>query len=191
MVTPGHMACGAVTAMRSLSSALRYRHHQDDATRHYPGGRGCRDGHAGYRSGHPGHGHAARERASVWRSDPSRGGRGRGRHRVRPDRTRGIRGYPQPVPVVFAGAGPKEAGQPPAARGGLAPARPRTAPRGCAARGQWSRRTSGDPFGPTAGAGSDDGVLAGRAAWPAPGGPRPREPGRHRGLRPPPRRGSW
>ena len=48
-----------------------------------------------------------------------------------------------------------------------------TASRGCAGTGAVvTPDVRGNPFGPTAGAGSDDGALAGRAAWPAPGGPR-------------------
>jgi len=184
IVTPSHMACGAVTAMRSLSSALRYRHRQEDETSHRPVGRGRRDGHGGCRPDRPGHRQAARERVSGWRYDPPRGRCGRGRHRVRPHCASGL----HVQPVVFAAAAAKEVFEPPTARGALTPARPRTAPGGRPARGQWSGRTRpGVTLGPTAGAGSDDRVLAGRAARTAPGGPRASEPGRHLGPRLPPR----
>src|SRR6266849_1387243 len=44
MVTAGHLACGPVTAMRSLSSALGNRHDQEGAARHRPVGGGRRNG---------------------------------------------------------------------------------------------------------------------------------------------------
>src|ERR1700676_2738009 len=55
MVTPGHMACEAVTAMRWLSNAHWYRYRHKDATCRHPVGRGRRDGDARRHPGDPGH----------------------------------------------------------------------------------------------------------------------------------------
>jgi hypothetical protein len=83
MVTAGHMACEAVTAMRSLSSALQLRHHQEGAARHHPGRRGRRHGDAWRHRGGRQRGHAASDQASACPHGPAGPGRGRGWRRVR------------------------------------------------------------------------------------------------------------
>jgi hypothetical protein len=94
MVTPGHMACGAITAMRSLSDALLYRYCQEEAACHLPGRGGSRGRHRRCRPCHPGRGHAVPHHAPADRHDPAGPGcRCRG-HRARPDRACALRGYP-------------------------------------------------------------------------------------------------
>jgi len=91
MVTAGHMACEPVTAMRSLSSAFWYRHYQEGAPRHRPGGRGCRDGHVRRHPGGRERGHAASDQPRPGQYDPAGAGRGRGGRRVRPGGPGGFR----------------------------------------------------------------------------------------------------
>ena len=153
MVTPGHMACGPVTAMRWLSSALSYRRRQEDATSRHPVGCGCRDGHGRRRSGHPGHGHAARDQALGRRYDPLGSRCGRGRYRVRAHRALGFR-----VRGRRGGSsrgGPQEIGRSSAAcgHGGRARARhrntfgqiTRTESDGCVFAGRPARHARGSP----------------------------------------------
>jgi hypothetical protein len=166
------MACGPVFTMRSLSSALRYRHRQEGAAGHRPRGRGCRDGHARRHSRDRRHGDAVCHQASGRPSHqhgPARGGRG---HRVRPARPRGFR--------IQAGwlvrgtwrrwqCGPEARGRwhcGPEARGGRY-------------RGPGARRARWRcGLAQAAGAEPDDRVLAGRTAGRAQGCPR----ARHRGV---------
>jgi len=86
MVTAGHLACGPLTAMRSLSSALGNRHGREGAASHRPVGGGCRDGHDRRHPGRRGPGHADGDQAPACSSDPGGAGRHRGGHRVRPRR---------------------------------------------------------------------------------------------------------
>jgi hypothetical protein len=108
MVTAGHMACGAVTAMRWLTSALSYRCRQEDASRHHSVGRGCLDRDVGRCFGAPGHAHAAPDHASGrWHGAP--GARcGGGGCRIRPRRTGGFRVHSRPG--GFPSGGPQEIG---------------------------------------------------------------------------------
>jgi hypothetical protein len=94
MVTPGHMACGAITAMRSWSGALPYCYRQEEAACRRPGRRGGRGGPGRCRPGHPGLGHAVSQHAPAGRHDSAGPGSGRRGHRARPDRARALRGYP-------------------------------------------------------------------------------------------------
>ena len=91
MVTAGHLACGPVTAMRSLSSALGNRHDQEGAARHRPVGGGRRNGHDRRHPDRHQRGHAHRDQAPARAHGPARTGcRGRG-HRVRPGGPGGVR----------------------------------------------------------------------------------------------------
>lgn len=94
MVTPGHMACGAITAMRSLSGALSYCYRQEEAACRRPRRGGSGGGPGRCRPGHPGLGHALSHHACAGRHDPAGPGSGRRGHRGRPDRARALRGYP-------------------------------------------------------------------------------------------------
>ena len=161
MVTPGHMACGAVTAMRSLSSALQLRHHQEGAARHRPVGRGCRDGHARRHLGGRERGHAALDQASACPHGPAGAGCGRGGRRVRPGGTGGVRHHADrgigKVPAVHGPAGSPEGRRPPAARGRVPRARQVT----------WARKVSGTGprEGPGPGGRSARGRRSRRARW--------------------------
>jgi hypothetical protein len=91
MVTAGHLACGPVTAMRSLSSALGNRHDQEGAARHRPVGGGRRNGHDRRHPDSRQRGHAHGDQAPARAHGPARTGcRGRG-HRVRPGGPGGVR----------------------------------------------------------------------------------------------------
>ena len=91
MVTAGHLACGAVTAMRSLSSALGNRHDREGAASHRPVGGGRRDGHDRRHPGRRRPGHADGDQAPACSSDPAGAGRHRGGHCVRPGGPGGVR----------------------------------------------------------------------------------------------------
>ena len=171
MVTAGHIACGLVTAMRWLSSALSHRR-PENATSGHPVGCGCRDGHGRRRSGHPGHGHTARDQAPGRRYNPPGPRCGRGRYRVRAHRAVGFRfrarrsgssrGEPQEVGRSSAACG----------HGGRARAR---------------RAGHSDTFGQITRTEPDRGVFAGRPARHARGSPRaqapsPGNPGKLRNL---------
>ena len=91
MVTAGHLACGPVTAMRSLSSALGNRHDQEGAARHRPVGGGRRDGHDRRLPGGRRRGHAARDQAPARAHGPARTGCRSGGHRVRAGSPGGVR----------------------------------------------------------------------------------------------------
>jgi hypothetical protein len=157
MLTAGHIACGPVTAMRWLSSALSHRC-QEYATSRHPVGCGCRDGHGRRRSGHLGHGHPAGDQAPGQRFDPPGPRCGRGRYRVRAHRA-----------VRFRVR---------ARRGGSSPGEPQEIGRSSAACGHGGRaraRRAGrsDTFGQITRTESDGGVFAGRPARPTGGNPRP------------------
>jgi hypothetical protein len=161
MVTAGHIACGPVTAMRWLSSALSHRR-QEYATSRHPVGCGCRDGHGRRRSGHPGHGHTARDQAPGERYDPPGPRCGRGRCRVRAHRAVGFRVR--------------------ARRGGSSRGEPQEIGRSSAACGHGGRaraRRAGhsDTFGQITRTESDGGVFAGRPARHTGGSPRAQAPG--------------
>jgi hypothetical protein len=152
MLTAGHLACGAVTAMRWLSSASSYRYHQKDATCRHPVGGGRRDGHAWRHSGGPGHGHAARDQASRRRRDAPGARCGRGGHRVRPYRAADFRVHPRRLSWTDRGAGSSR-------------------------HSSWRPRPGhGNAFGQTACPEADERVFAGRPARHAQGGSRVREP---------------
>jgi hypothetical protein len=107
MVTASHSACGPVTAMRSLTSALPCLRYQEDASRPLPGGCGCRDGD-GRRPSHGGErGPAARHQAPAGPAGPpgpDRAVRDRGRNRVRPGGSGAFRGRPaRAIQTVQAG----------------------------------------------------------------------------------------
>lgn len=162
MVTAGRMACGSVTAMRWLSSALSYRRRQEDATSRHPVGCCCRDGHGRRRSGHPEPGHAARDQAPGRRHDPP-GPRCRsGRYRVRAHRAAGFRAR--------------------ARRGGSSPGGPREIGRSSAACGHGERARAcraghTNTFGQITRTESDGRVFAGRPARHAGRSPRAWAPG--------------
>lgn len=212
MVTAGHLACGPLTAMRSLSSALGNRHDQEGTARHRLVGGGRRNG-PGRR--HPG-GHAparAHDQAGTRRR--------RGGCRVGPGSPGGVRHRGDGQIPVAGGPGGSPAGSPPprargfsraeqvvGARQGAGPARysaarysaaRRSPARSCAGRrARRARRRSA--FRAAAPAEPHERVLTGRAHRPARGKPharnarRPGHPGdpAHRGTRSGSRRaGSW
>ena len=122
MITAGHLACGPVTAMRSLSSALGNRHDQEGAASRRPVGGGRRDGHD---RGHPGRrrpGHADGDQASACSSDPARAGRHRGGHCVRPGGPGGVRHRSdrgkRKAPAAAGQDGSPARSRPPGPRGG-------------------------------------------------------------------------
>ena len=91
MVTAGHLACGPVTAMRSLSSALGNRHDQEGAARHRPVGGGRRNGHDRRHPDSRQRGHAHGDQAPARAYDPARTGCRGGGHRVRAGGPGGVR----------------------------------------------------------------------------------------------------
>ena len=91
MVTAGHLACGPVTAMRSLSSALGNRHDQEGEARHRPVGGGRRNGHDRRHPDSRQRGHAHGDQASARAYDPARTGCRGGGHRVRAGGPGGVR----------------------------------------------------------------------------------------------------
>ena len=152
MVTAGHLACGPVTAMRSLSSALGNRHDQEGAARHRPVGGGRRDGHDRRLPGGRRRGHAARDQAPARAPDQAGTGCCRGGRRVRPGGAGGVRQAADrwigPVPVAGGTGGSPARSLPPRAGGGRPRARqvtdPRQGPapgrrRSCRRRPDWSR----------------------------------------------------
>jgi hypothetical protein len=192
MVTAGHLACGPLTAMRSLSSALGNRHDQEGTARHRPVGGGRRDDHDRRRPG----GYAparAHDQAGTC-------GRGGGR-RVRPGRPGGVRhGGDGQVPVAGEPGGSPPRSPPPrysAARYSAArysatrrpAARRSSARRGAGRRARRARRRGA--FRAAAPAEPDERVLTRRAHRSARGEPRARNAGRpghpgdpaHRGTR--------
>lgn len=202
MVTAGHLACGPVTAMRSLSSALGYRHDREGAASHRPVGGGCRDGHDRRRPDGGRRDHADGDQASACSRDPAGAGRRRGGHRVRPGGPGGVRHCPDggsgEAPAAGGQGGSPAGSCPPGARGGLRRAWQVTgAWQGPAAGGRPAGRRSRPPrrrstVRSAARAESDERVLAGRAHRRAEGWPRIRGAGRpghprdpaHRGTRP-------
>jgi len=195
MVTAGHLACGPLTAMRSLSSALGNRHDQEGTARHRLVGGGRRNG-PGRR--HPG-GHAparAHDQAGTRRR--------RGGCRVGPGSPGGVRHRGDGQIPVAGGPGGSPAGRPPPrargfpraeqvvrARQGAGPARysaarysaarysavRRSSARRCAGRrARRARRRSA--FRAAAPAEPHERVLTGRAHRPARGKPRARNAGR-------------
>jgi hypothetical protein len=173
--------------MRSLSSALEYRHHQEGAPSHHPGGRGCRDGHAWRHVGGRERGHTAFDQAGSYKYDPAGAGRGRGGRRVGPGGPDGLRHRAdrgsRKVPAALRYCGSRERDRRPAT-GGIPRARqvirarhtagapPGPAPRWRAGRSQWSRRPSA--FRPAVRAKPHERVLAGRPARRAQGWSRAR-----------------
>ena len=139
MVTAGHSACGPVTAMRSLSSALGNRHDQEGAASPRPGGGGRRDGHDRRHPGRRRPGHADGDQAPARPPDPARAGCHRGGHRMRRGGPGGVRGHAD-----------RESGKAPAPEGqDGSPARSRPPrPRG---GHPGSRQTSGAWHGPASG----------------------------------------
>ena len=133
MVTAGHLACGPVTAMRSLSSALGNRHDQEGAARHRLVGGGRRDGHDRRHPGGRQRGHAHGDQAPARAHDQAGTGCCRGGHRVRPGRPGGVRQAADrwigPVPVAGGTGGSPARSLPPRARGGLPRAWPVTGAR--------------------------------------------------------------
>ena len=91
MVTGGHLACGPVTAMRSLSSAPGNRHDQEGEARHRPVGGGRRNGHDRRHPDSRQRGHAYGDQASARAYDPARTGCRGGGHRVRAGGPGGVR----------------------------------------------------------------------------------------------------
>ena len=91
MVTAGHLACGPVTAMRSLSSAPGNRHDQEGAARHRPVGGGRRNGHDRRHPDSRQRGHAHGDQAPARAYDPDRTGCRGGGHRVRAGGPGGVR----------------------------------------------------------------------------------------------------
>jgi twitching motility protein PilT len=109
MVTASHLACGPVTAMRSLTSALPCHRYQEDASRPLPGGCGCRDGDDRRSPDGRQRGLAARHEAFAGPAGPpapDRAVRSRGRPRVRPGGPGAFRGRPaRAIQTVQAGGG--------------------------------------------------------------------------------------
>ena len=91
MVTAGHLACGPVTAMRSLSSAPGNRHDQEGAARHRPVGGGRRNGHDRRHPDSRQRGHAHGDQAPARAYDPARTGCRGGGHHVRAGGPGGVR----------------------------------------------------------------------------------------------------
>jgi hypothetical protein len=136
MVTPGHMACGVVTAMRLLSGALSNRYRQEDAACHHPVRGGGSDGPARHRAGHPGQDHAACPEAAGGRLDSPRAGGGCGGRRVRPDRAGDLRRRP----AADASGGPDDS-----VHAGRAARRTQGGPRAGEARASRAREAAGQP----------------------------------------------
>jgi len=184
MVTAGHLACGPVTAMRSLSSALGHRHDQEGAAGHRPVGGGRRDGHDRRHPHGRRRGHADGDQASACSCDPARAGRHRGGHRVRPRGPGRVRHRPdrgsREAPAAGGQGGSPAGSRPPGPRGGLPRAWPGTgawpgpAPgrRPASRRSRRPRRRSTVRSAPRAE--PDERVLAGRAHRRAQGWPRTR-----------------
>jgi len=181
MVTAGHLACGPVTAMRSLSSALGNRHDQEGAARHRPVGGGRRNGHDRRHPDGRQRGHAHGDQAPARAPDPARTGCRGGGHRVRPGgpggvRHRADRGSGQ-VPAA-GGPGGSPSRRPPSRTRGL----PRAWPVTGARQGPGPARCSAGRC--SAGRCSAGRSPAGRcsAGW-SPVGRRPRRARRRRAFR--------
>lgn len=199
-LTAGHSACERVAAMRSLTGALESRHDQEGASRHRPGGHGCRDGHA--RCPHAGRerGHAARHQAPAAPArppGPDRAIRGRRRSRLRPggpgDLRRRAAGERREVPVP-ARPGRTPPGSRPRAVPGITRRRrpPCSGARPCPGGtrpgsgsrpgrrpgpGRRPRRTRRNPFRPPAGAQAHERIHPRRPDRRAARRPRPRPAG--------------
>jgi hypothetical protein len=164
--------------MRSLSSALQNRHHQEGATSHRPVGGGCRDGHARCHHGGRERDHAVPGQASARPLSPAGTGRDHGGHRVRPGGPGGVRHRADrdrgKVPAVGGYGGSPER-RPPAVSGipragqiigprQIAGVRRGAAPGWRSARRQPPRRARRrSAFGPAACAEPDERVFPG---WP-------------------------
>ena len=202
MITAGRLACGPVTAMRSLSSALGNRHGQEGAARHRPVGGGRRDGHDRRRPGRCRPGHADGDQASACSSDPAGAGRHRGGHCVRPGGPGGVRHRSnrgsRKAPAAEGPDGSPARSRPPGLRGGpprawqVTGAWPGRAPVRHPGRRQARRARRRSAFRTAAAAESDERLLTGRAHRRAQGWPWIRCAGRrghpgdptHRGTRP-------
>jgi hypothetical protein len=107
MVTASHLACGPVTAMRSLTSALPCHRYQEDASRPLPGSCGCRDGDGRRSPDGRERGPAARHQEPAGPAGPpapDRAVRSRGRPRVRPGGLGAFRGRPaRAIQTIQAG----------------------------------------------------------------------------------------
>ncbi len=170
------MACGALTAMRSLIGALRFGH-REGAARHARDGGGRGDGHAGRVSRGREHHEAPGQQASrqSYRSPgPSRGPGPHGGRLGQPPGLRPRQGR-WDVPAVCACREAPETVGPPAARRGCRGPRPRAprrrlSPGRCRAAGPRCWRTPA----PGTGADPDERVLAARPARHPPRCPRAR-----------------
>jgi hypothetical protein len=191
MVTAGHLACGPVTAMRSLSSALGNRHDQEGAARHRPVGGGRRNGHDRRHPDSRQRGHAHGDQAPARAHDPARTGCRGGGHRVRPGGPGGVRHRADrgsgPVPAA-GGPGGSPSRRPPSRTRGLqrawqvSGARPGPGPdRGTAGQRSAGRCSAGRC---SAGRCSAGRCSAGRcSARRSPVGRRPRRARRRRAVR--------
>jgi hypothetical protein len=176
---PAGMACGAHTAMRSLSGALLYRHHREGAAPRRLVGAECGNGRGGRGGGDRRRRHAPAGRPLRRpRQDPGHG-RGRRGTRARAGDVAGLRVHPDRE------AEPAQVGRSPPPQGEISAARPgsrsgrRSAARRRPSRSRWPSRTGRPPrtrwqrtLGRRAGAEPDDRVLTGRLARHAPGRPR-------------------
>ena len=188
MVTAGHSACGPVTTMRSLSSALGNRHDQEGAASPRPGGGGRRDGHDRRHPGRRRPGHADGDQAPARPPDPARAGCHCGGHRIRPGGPSGVRRHAdresRKAPVPDGQDRSPARRRPPRARGGHPGSRQTTgAWRGPASgrhpAGRRSRPTRRrGAFRAAARAEPDERLLTGRAHRRAQGWPRAPDLGR-------------
>ena len=176
MVTAGHLACGPVTAMRSLSSALGNRYDQEGAARHRPVGGGRRNRHHRRHPDSRQRGHAHGDQAPARAHDQARTGCRRGGHRVRPGGPGGVRHRAD-----------RRSGQVPAAGGpgGSPSQRPPSRTRGLARAWQVTGARQGPDTGRcSAGRCSAGRCSAGRcSAGRRPIGRRPRRARRRRAFR--------
>jgi len=121
MVTAGQSACGPVTTMRSLSSALGHRHDQEGAASHRPGGGSRRDGHDRRDPGSRQRGPADDDQAPARSSVQARVGCRRGGHRVRSRGPGGVRPRThrrsRKAPAAGGKGGSPARSRPPGARG--------------------------------------------------------------------------
>jgi hypothetical protein len=188
MVTAGHSACGPVTAMRSLSSALGNRHDQEGAANPRPGGGGRRDGHDRRHPGRGRPGHADGDQAPARPPHPAWAGCHRGGHRIRPSGPGGVRRHADRESRKASAPDGKEGSaarsRPPRPRGGHRGS-PRTAgawPGPAPGRHPTGRRSrparQRGAFRPSARAEPDERLLTGRAHRRAQRGPGPPDLGR-------------
>jgi len=188
MVTAGHSACGPVTTMRSLSSALGNRHDQEGAASPRPGGGGRRDGHDRRHPGRRRPGHADGDQAPARPPDPARAGCHRGGHRIRPGGPGGVRRHAdrgsRKAPVPDGQGRSPARRRPPRARGGHPGSRQTTGAWRGPAPGRHPAGRSSRPtrrrgaFRAAARAEPDKRLLTGRAHRRAQGWPRPPDLGR-------------